>query len=160
VIFMGIDPGASGGWAIVTDDGCLIRCGKLAEFHKLVRELSGPKYDCIVLEDVHSTPQMGVKSAYTFGYNVGIVRGHLDALKQSYRLVPPQTWQREYGLIIKGRKMLEKNGKRKSDDKKKLTKAKAIAMYPHEKSRITHATADAILLAEYARRLWMKEAGR
>lgn len=144
----------------MTDDGCLIRCGKLEQFHKFVRELRGPKYDCIVLEDVHSTPQMGVKSAFTFGYSVGYVRGHLDAFTQSYRLVSPQAWQREYGLIIEGRKMLGKDGKRKSDDKKKLTKAKAVEMYPHEKSRITHATADAILIAEYARRLWLKEAGR
>jgi hypothetical protein len=76
----------------------------------------------------------------------------LDAMKRPYREITSMKWQREMGLIQSGRHIGQ------NDDKKRRNKAAAEALHPHE--TITHATADAILIAEYARRLWMKETGR
>ena len=149
---MGIDPGASGGFAVMLEDGYLVRHHKLAEWHKFVSVLEDTPHLLILLEKVWATPQMGVTSAFSFGMNFGRICGTLDALNRPYREITSMKWQREMGLIQSGRHIGQ------NDDKKRRNKAAAEALHPHEK--ITHATADAILIAEYARRLWLKEAGR
>lgn len=141
-VFIGIDPGTSGGIAYVLDDG---DCGfgslsKLSEreiylFLKEICDLSEGT-PCAVIELVHSSPQMGVKSAFTFGRSYGFLRGVLAANHVSYVEVRPQAWQKAMGCLTKGQK--------------NVTKAKAQQLYPGEK--ITHAVADALLLATYARR--------
>ena len=153
MIFMGIDPGASGGWAIVAEDGCLVRHAKLTEWEKFSAILStAPQFSLILLEKVWATPQMGVTSAFSFGMNFGRICGTLDVLQRPYREITSMKWQREMGLIQRGRHIGQ------NDDKKRRNKEAAQALHPNEK--ITHATADAILIAEYARRLWLKEAGK
>lgn len=59
--------------------------------------------------------------------------------------VSPQKWQRALGLLSKGR------GLGQGDTaKKNRNKAKAQELFPGVK--VTHAIADALLLAEYGRR--------
>jgi Holliday junction resolvasome RuvABC endonuclease subunit len=89
-----------------------------------------------VIEKVSSSPQMGVVSAFTFGRSYGFLRGVLAANAIKYVEVRPQAWQKAMGCLTKG----DKN----------VTKALAQQLYPGEK--ITHATADALLLATYCRR--------
>ena len=165
MIFMGIDPGASGGWAIVAEDGYLVRHDrlrdgdgkqqkeKLTAWDRFVANLSSPaQFDLILLEKVWATPQMGVTSAFSFGMNFGRICGTLDALKRPYREITSMAWQRQMGLIMSGRQIGQ------NDDKKARNKAAAQAMHPGE--TITHATADAILIAECARRLWLERTGQ
>ena len=80
---------------------------------------------------------MGVVSAFTFGRSYGFLRGLLAANGIKREDVTPQKWQAELGCRSKG----DKN----------VTKAKAQELWPNEK--ITHANADAMLIAEYARRM-------
>ena len=89
-----------------------------------------------VIEKVASSPQMGVKSAFTFGRSLGVLEGCLAASGIPYAFVTPQKWQKAMCCLSKG----DKN----------VTKAAAQRLYPNE--RITHATADALLLATYCRR--------
>ncbi len=142
-IFLGIDPGASGGLAYVFDDSedvYATAIGKLSEreIHLFVKEICdfGDETPCAVIELVHSSPQMGVKSAFTFGRSYGFLRGVLAANGIKYVEVRPQAWQKAMGCMTKG----DKN----------VTKSLAQQLYPGEK--VTHATADALLLATYARR--------
>lgn len=90
-----------------------------------------------VIERVHSMPKQGVASSFKFGRSYGFLRGCLIASGIPFEEVTPQVWQKALGCLSRG----DKN----------VTKARAQQLFPSLK--ITHATADALLLAEYARRL-------
>lgn len=77
-------------------------------------------------------------------YNYGQCR--MAVLAAGYRLEDPtpRTWQKAFGLI--------RTDKNESDiDKKNRHKAKAQELFPTLK--ITHAISDALLIAEYGRRM-------
>lgn len=92
--------------------------------------------DFAYIERVHSMPKQGVASSFTFGRSYGFLRGCLIASGIPFEEVTPQTWQKALGCLSRG----DKN----------VTKAKAQQLFPSLK--ITHATADALLIAEYGRR--------
>ena len=94
------------------------------------------------IENVSSSPQMGVKSAFTFGESNGFLTGLFVAHKIRFETVSPVKWQR----VFKIKTRVSKDGK--TAHKNEL-KAKAQQLWPSV--RITHANADAILLAEYCR---------
>ena len=137
-VWIGIDPGKSGAIAFIPSDGepWTVRndCGP----HDLAEELGGcEEHECFAhLEKVHSSPQMGVKSAFTFGQSFGELRGILAALRVPFEEVSPAKWQGDMKCRTKG----DKN----------VTKRKAQELFPSLK--ITHANADALLIAEYCRR--------
>jgi hypothetical protein len=89
------------------------------------------------IEQVHSSPQMGVKSAFTFGQGFGHLEMALTAAGIPFERVRPQAWQKAMGCLTKG----DKN----------VSKRKAQELFPSLK--ITHATADALLIAAYGRRI-------
>jgi len=137
--FLGIDPGISGGLAIVNSLGKLcdaVGFKNLTETDINDWMLAYP-YSLALLEKVHSMPKQGVKSTFTFGQSYGLLRGVLVANNLKREFVTPQVWQKALGCMTKG----DKN----------VTKAKAQELFPNRK--ITHAIADACLIAEYARRL-------
>ena len=139
--YVGIDPGKSGAIAVLFDDGEPPAIQKLdATPQDLIDFLRG--YDTVnmraMLELVHAMPKQGVTSTFTFGQNYGLLKGILAALQISYRLVTPQVWQRVLGC--------------RSGGVKNRTKAAAQQIWP--RAKITHATADAMLIAEYCRRTW------
>ena len=141
---IGIDPGKSGGIAWITDGKpCVEKMpGSLRDLWDLICDITnhprstvdGRKYKAYI-EQVHSSPQMGVKSAFTFGQSFGHVLGILDANQVPYLLVRPQKWQQQMGCLTKG----DKN----------VSKAEAQRRWPF--MRITHANADSLLIAEWAR---------
>ena len=90
-----------------------------------------------MVEKVASSPQMGVTSAFTFGKGYGFLCGILTALGVPWEQVTPQKWQKAMGCLSGG-------------DKNK-TKARAQQLFPNLK--ITHAVADALLIAEYCKRV-------
>lgn len=138
-MWIGIDPGKSGSISVIWPDGepCSFY-GRLDETeHDIAGFLCG--FDLsqavAVIEKVSSSPQMGVKSAFTFGQSYGFVRGLLTAYKIPLHEVSPQKWQKAMQCMSGG-------------DKNK-TKAAAQQRWPNLK--ITHCNADSLLLAEYAR---------
>jgi hypothetical protein len=76
---------------------------------------------------------MGVKSAFTFGNGFGHLEMALTAAGIPFERVRPQVWQKALGCLTKG----DKN----------ITKRKAQEMFPGIK--VTHATADSLLIAHY-----------
>jgi hypothetical protein len=139
-IYFGIDPGKSGSVSAIWDDG--------RPWEGAVCKLDGTGKDVAdwfnqfdladakaALEQVHSSPQMGVKSAFTFGQSFGHVLGILDANEVPYLLVRPQKWQKDMACMSGG----DKN----------RTKAEAQRRWPMLK--VTHRNADSLLLAEWAR---------
>lgn len=142
--YLGIDPGKSGGIALVTEDS--------AEAHKipptnldlfnLITSLVEGKNTFAVIEKVHSSPQMGVRSAFTFGQGKGALLMALAVNTQLnqliYEEVTPRKWQQSLSCLSGG----DKN----------VTKERAQRLFP--KIKITHAIADALLIAEYAKRTY------
>jgi Holliday junction resolvasome RuvABC endonuclease subunit len=132
--YLGIDPGKNGGLAIVGSDGSAIATRMPATERDIYDWLNDrPRPSHAVLEKVHSTPQMGVKSAFTFGRGYGSLVMVLTAWGIPFTEVTPAKWQRHLGCLTKG----DKN----------VTKARAQQLYPE--LPITHATADALLIARY-----------
>ena len=140
-IYIGIDPGKSGGICFLMDDD--IRSFKCPETtHDMTEELILAKdiRKCTaIVEKVWSFPGQGVKSVFSFGYNYGLWIGILSALKIPYILVPPNKWIKYYSVPKLERK-----------DRKNYLKQLAQQMYPNHK--ITLYNADAILLANYLKK--------
>lgn len=135
---IGIDPGMSGGIAWIRDG---VPCAvKMPETHRDVLDVlralrrEGPCF--AMLERVHSMPGQGVVSAFTFGKGVGALEMALTAAEIPYEHVTPQKWQKGMQCLTKG----DKN----------ISKARAQELFPAMK--ITHAIADALLIAECNRR--------
>jgi len=94
-----------------------------------------PKTINAVLEQVHSMPKQGVKSVWTFSGSYHCLLMGLYAFGYTFNLVRPQAWQKALNCMSGG----DKN----------VTKARAQQLFPEE--RITHAKADSMLLAYYAK---------
>tara|TARA_R100001129_G_scaffold65571_1_gene44768 strand:- start:4400 stop:4846 length:447 start_codon:yes stop_codon:yes gene_type:complete len=135
-MYLGIDPGKSGGVAVVNAEGGM--AWKIPDTERDLWELlkkQQPSVTFGIIEKVHSSPQMGVRSAFTFGQSYGTLRGMLVALEIPFDEVSPVKWMTHLSCRTKG----DKN----------VTKRKAQQLFPDLK--VTHATADALLLAEYCR---------
>ena len=137
--YMGIDPGYSGAIAVVDDSGALVGLQRLSgtehDVAGFMREQHG--VELAILEKVSAMPRQGVSSTFKFGTSYGFCRGLLVCHRVRFEVCTPGKWQRELKCLSKG----DKN----------VTKAAAQRLFPLEK--VVHATADAMLLAEYARRL-------
>ncbi len=132
---IGIDPGTNGGIAWITNGKpCVEKMpDTLQDLWELFRDISS-EGDCrAYLEQVHSSPQMGVVSSFTFGNGFGHLEMALTAAGIPFERVRPQVWQKAMGCMTKG----DKN----------VSKRKAQELFPGMK--VTHATADALLLASY-----------
>ncbi len=142
-IYIGIDPGKSGGIGFINEDGEVWAVKNDCTYHDLtdaVRDAHFAGHATIshaVIEEVHSSPQMGVRSAFAFGQSFGSLLMLLAALKIPHERVRPQKWQKALGCMTGG----DKN----------VSKRRAQELFPSIK--ITHAIADALLLAEYSRRI-------
>lgn len=143
--FIGIDPGKGGGIARVARGGDALEVGPMPETDRDVFEIldgmrtkaGWPHVHCFaVVERVSASPQMGVVSAFTFGRGYGALLMALAASGIPFELVSPVKWQTALGCRTKG----DKN----------VSKRTAQQLFPTVK--VTHAIADALLLAEYGRR--------
>lgn len=136
---IGIDPGKSGAVAFLSAGGvwAVRNTETLHDIAEAIRDAVEDHDSAFaVIEKVSSSPQMGVKSAFTFGESFGALLGMLAALKVPHELVSPQRWQKAMRCLTGG----DKN----------ITKQAAQRLYPD--ASITHATADAIILATFCQR--------
>ena len=100
MIYIGVDPGKKGGFAIIRNNelncyGVFDKKTILANLW-IVASLPEPALCC--LEKVHAMPKQGSVSMFTFGENYGWWKGLLEAFRISYQEIPPQTWKKEFGL--------------------------------------------------------------
>jgi Holliday junction resolvasome RuvABC endonuclease subunit len=142
-ITIGIDPGANGAIAWIDERGksCVEKMpDTLQDLWELICDITnfprsaidGRNYKAYI-EQVSSSPQMGVVSAFSFGRGYGNLEMALTAAGIPFERVRPQVWQKAMGCMTKG----DKN----------ISKAKAQELFPDKK--VIHATADALLIALY-----------
>lgn len=143
---LGVDPGVKGGMALLRLDGTIasvwtfrpgddegLVVSAVGDAVTLLRAYSS--LEC-VFERVGYMPSDGGQGAFTFGAINGLLRGALLALGVRPRYVYPQAWQTELECLSGG--------------SKNVTKLRAKQLFPGEK--VTHGSADALLIAEYGRR--------
>lgn len=144
MMYVGIDPGGSGGVAALSEGGGVLFVEKmpatdrdLLDLFRDLARLEGIEGGARgVIEKVGVMPKQGIVSAFTFGRNVGALHLALAAAEVPFDEVLPAKWQLVMGCRSRG----DKN----------VTKRRAQQLFPHEK--VTHAIADALLIAEYCRR--------
>lgn len=141
MLYMGSDPGKSGATAFLCE-GELWWVKHSETPHDITREIvtalarSTPGEVFAIIESVHAMPGQGVSSTFKFGQSYGFLLGLLTALSIPYETVTPRKWQSYMGCLTRG----DKN----------VSKSRAQELFPDVK--VTHAIADAILIAEYNRR--------
>ena len=144
---IGIDVGANGGIAWIDYNGkaCVEKMpDSLQDLWELICDITsypkssidGRSYKAYI-EQVSSSPQMGVVSSFSFGRGYGNLEMALTAAGIPFERVRPQVWQKALGCMTKG----DKN----------VSKRRAQELFPDRK--VTHATADALLIAYYGTKL-------
>lgn len=147
IIYIGIDPGLSGGIAILNQDGSVKEVVAMPDTPRDIYEflLSYKEDSRCVLEDVgHGMPGQSSKATATFARHNGHLEMALLALGIPTEKVTPQKWIKVYQL--KKKKEQDKN------EWKNVLKAKAQSLFPQLGKKVTLKTCDALLIAEYARR--------
>lgn len=150
MIWVGVDPGAKGGYAIIAES----ETGKAVftypwDDDMFVFEMSAlmwKKDDGVtaVVEKVGARPGQGVTSMFNFGKNVGYIEGVLAALGIPYQLIPPATWKKEFSLIGKDKQASIVTCHKLFPD---------VDLKRSDRCRTdSDGKAEALLMAEYARR--------
>ena len=142
MVYVGIDPGIAGGIALIgTETNTYLYTSQ-----KLITILKKLKDDDesvkVFVEEVHSMPQQGVKSMFTFGKGFGTILGILEALDFKYELVKPQTWK-AYVKVT-------------ADKKTSIAKAQQlfpdVSLLPTPRCRVpADGLAEALLIAYYGK---------
>ena len=103
MIIIGIDPGLSGGIAVIEN-------GRIVETHRMPVVKFGTKKvldsrglreilierdyaSRVIIEKVHAMPGQGVTSMFTFGFGCGVIEGVLAGTTMPFEYVTPQKWQ-------------------------------------------------------------------
>jgi crossover junction endodeoxyribonuclease RuvC len=111
-VIVGIDPGAKGAIAFLTDGGDLLSVHDMpsyqidvsgkkrtrigaAEFANLLHDRT---ISAAYVERVGAMPGQGVASCFSFGYAAGIIEGALAALGVPVTFVTPQSWKKAMQL--------------------------------------------------------------
>lgn len=96
--YAGVDPGATGALAIISEEVKFVQVVDWAEPTELWSSLIKFPYwkdtKLVVLESVHSMPKQGVSSSFKFGVNFGQWQMALAALEVPYVLITPQRWRK------------------------------------------------------------------
>lgn len=156
-VYVGIDPGASGGIAQISPAGIVLDVtpATAADFYAVVGRAAAAARDngggFAVLES--NTGYVGDEgntgaSMFKFGRQHGLAEMALAAAGLPHDLVQPQVWQKALG-VPRRRKGKGKAGETKAQFKNRL-KALAQRLFPG--AEVTLKTCDALLIAEYARR--------
>lgn len=145
MIYIGIDPGKSGGMCVYNTDDNTVEFAKMpSTVHDIVIQLVVFKqcygYTKVVLEKVHSMPGQGVASTFTFGQGYGQLQGVIAALGLRCIEVVPNKWMKCIGSMPKDKSERKKFIK----DWVEKRSGKSIPLY----------VADAVAIAYVAPTLW------
>ena len=150
---IGIDPGLSGGIAVLENNKVLnifdmpvMPEGKKnkrqlnsAQLVTLIKENTDSNEDTsVVVEQVNAMPGQGVTSMFNFGQTFGAIKGVCAALGLPIFFVRPSKWKKHFELI---------------NSSKDSSRTKVIEMYPSLSSQLSKKKdvnkSDAILIARF-----------
>lgn len=168
MIVLGIDPGLTGGIAMLDGDTSRvwdtpsrlvevngktkrrIDPGALARvIDKAVNVVDPRRMARAFVELAQASPHMGVSSAFAYGQAFGLVMGVLAHLDMPVQTVPAAQWKRGMGLVKRGSRELGRDEEREKGSALDL----ARRLYPRladELGRVKdNGRADALLLAHW-----------
>ena len=150
---IGIDPGLSGGIAVLENNQVLsifdmpvMSEGKKnkrqlnsAQLVTLIKENIKSSEDvAVIVEQVNAMPGQGVTSMFNFGQTFGAIKGVCAALRLPIFFVRPSKWKKHFELI---------------NSSKDSSRTKAIEMYPAFSNQLAKKKdvnkSDAILIARF-----------
>jgi hypothetical protein len=141
MLYIGIDNGSSGGIAVLNERGVIYAAVPMpptdVEIYSSLIEYASADVTRAVLEHAQAFPKMGTSSAFNYGRGYGAMQMALAAASIPFDIVVPRKWMAALSCLTRG----DKN----------ISKRRAEQLFPGR--RITHATADALLIAEYCRRI-------
>lgn len=152
--YIGVDPGKSGGIAIVDGLGNvyvsqMLLAGKnldVVAIKNWIIENSRLKYEqpsLACIENVHAMPGQGVTSMFKFGFVTGIMHGIFGTLEIPMHLVTPQAWKKKILVGTKKDKTAAVEYCRRVYPN--------ISLLATKRSRVPHnGMADALCIARYA----------
>lgn len=173
MVYVGIDPGKSGGISFIHDDGTIrvyampvtsdneINVTRVVEIFK--NECTDGQIQCY-LEDVHSIFGMSASSNFQFGRVLGILEGLLEAINIKFTKVTPKVWQKEIWsgttpISSPTGKLLKSGLPHVKVDTKGTSLLVAQTLFPDvnllatSRSKVPHdGIVDALLIAEYCKR--------
>ena len=161
MIIIGIDPGLSGGIAVLDNNKVLelfdmpvMADGKKnkkqlnsALLAKLIKaKTSNSSESAVIVEQVNAMPGQGVTSMFNFGQTFGAIKGICATLELPIFFVRPSKWKKHFELI---------------NSSKDASRTKAIEMYPHLAEKLSKKKdvnkSDAILIARFYCETRLKE---
>lgn len=145
--FCGVDPGRTGAIAVLNGEAALMSLidmpwvGKDLDgqmLRQMLQELSPLR---VAIEGQHAFPKQGASSAFTNGVGFGMLRGLVIALAVPHLVVTANVWKRAVGLA--------------PGSDKHASRMVASRLFPLADlgRRADQGRADALLIAEYLRRL-------
>lgn len=166
MIYVGIDPGLTGAWAVLwpelrsagpgmsievtgrltghVDDFHTMGEGPLRRIHlhELWNQVSGQLDEIVcAIERAQPMPKQGVSSMFRYGAAYGAVLAAMDLALATIHLPTPAQWKKSLGLTGKG---------------KEASRELALRLFPQFRDELKrkkdHNRAEALLLAEWARR--------
>lgn len=143
MIYIGVDPGKKGGYAIIENDAIDVFPWSDQGFVDNMADAMNCGKCVAAVEKVGAMPGQGVTSMFSFGQSFGFILGVLTALGIGYQLVPPRVWKKEYSLT---------NDKGKSIEVCKRLFPGVDLKRTERCKTDSDGMAEALLLAEYARR--------
>lgn len=150
MIVIGVDPGASGA-AVEISNGQIQRIARFKKGYKGLHDLISSTWmftnTVWFMEKVFGMPWDTGGNAFTFGRGYGIVEGALAQRGLDFRDAPPKAWIKELQIP----KMPTYTGRKQENQRV------AKRLFPESAHLITQDVADAVLIAEYGRRMLLKE---
>ena len=112
MLVLGIDPGSSGGLAVVENNNnslpkiilalrmpiVTIYGKKIVDTKKIAKELENLPIDVSIIEKVHAMPRQGVTSSFQFGRNFGGIETLSYIFSKRVDYVAPAIWKKSLGL--------------------------------------------------------------
>lgn len=114
---LGVDPGQSGGIALVGRDGALLFAEAMPVLHNTVptidvqalgRLMHGHHPRMAFVERAQAMPRQGLSSAFNYGVIFGSILTALADLGIGYEFVSPAKWKREAGLSADKREAVDR----------------------------------------------------
>ncbi len=153
---LGVDPGQSGGLAVLDESGqCVYTApmplaGKDVDFGDIARQVRCLEVTAAICEKAQAMSKKGVQGvtgAFKFGVNYGGLLGLFAALQVPLRVVTPQAWKK---VILVG---TSKDKDAAISYCRRAWPSESLLATP--RSRVPHdGLADALCIAEYGRRTW------
>jgi crossover junction endodeoxyribonuclease RuvC len=147
-LFLGVDPGKTGAFAIISERGTVEHIadmplvGNEINVAALASVIADCAFSLAVVEKTQAMPSIPRSTAHSLGMSEGLVLGVLITRGFAVRSPRPAVWKRAMSIPAD----------------KDAARAAAIRLFPAAEPLLArkrdHNRAEALLLAEYARRTW------